>query len=143
MIRFWVIKHVVCQQIPMSNEIKKRVDTIKSLLECMNDGEISISAYDTAWVALVEEEENVGNTGSSIRRPQFPESLRWIADNQLLDGSWGDPEIFSAHDRIISTLACVVALKSWGLHPDKCKMGTFDFGKHAYVVYCYVLISAN
>lgn len=82
----------------------------------MSDGEISISAYDTAWVALVED---VGGSG----KPQFPEALQWIADNQLPDGSWGDDLIFSPHDRIINTLACVVALKYWKIHPDKCEKG--------------------
>ncbi|KAM5563730.1 ent-copalyl diphosphate synthase 1-like [Rosa sericea] len=96
--------------------IKEHVDSIKSMLSSMEDGEISVSAYDTAWVALVE---NVNETDS----PQFPSSLEWIANNQLEDGSWGYEDIYSAHDRIISTLACVVALKSWNLHPDKCDKG--------------------
>ncbi|XP_050366304.1 ent-copalyl diphosphate synthase 1-like isoform X2 [Argentina anserina] len=96
--------------------IKEHVESIKSMLSSMEDGEISVSAYDTAWVALVED---VNRSGS----PQFPSSLEWIANNQLEDGSWGYKDIYSAHDRIISTLACVVALKSWNLHPDKCDKG--------------------
>ena len=82
----------------------------------MDDGEISISGYDTAWVALVED---VNGSGA----PQFPSSLEWIANNQLSDGSWGDGQIFNAHDRILNTLACVIALKSWNIHPDKCERG--------------------
>lgn len=82
----------------------------------MNDGEISISPYDTAWVALVK-----SNNGS----PQFPSSLQWIVDNQLSDGSWGDYSLFSAHDRIINTLACLIALKSWDLYPTMCQQGIF------------------
>ncbi|KAH7864663.1 hypothetical protein Vadar_032337 [Vaccinium darrowii] len=80
------------------------------------DGEISISAYDTAWVALVED---IGGSGA----PQFPSSLQWIANNQHQDGSWGFSSIFEAHDRIINTLACVIALKSWNIHPDKSEKG--------------------
>lgn len=99
------------------NEIEERVESIKSMLGSMNDGEISISPYDTAWVALVEDVHH----GSGL--PQFPSSLRWIANNQLPDGSWGDREILSAHDRLLNTLACVIALKSWDLHPDKCEKG--------------------
>lgn len=99
------------------NEIEERVESIKSMLGSMNDGEISISAYDTAWVALVEDV----HYGSGF--PQFPSSLHWIANNQLSDGSWGDREIFSAHDRLLNTLACVIALKSWNIHPDKCEKG--------------------
>ncbi|CAI9781173.1 unnamed protein product [Fraxinus pennsylvanica] len=30
---------------------------------------------------------------------------------------------FTAHDRIINTLACVVALRSWTMHPDKSEKG--------------------
>ncbi|KAF8019881.1 hypothetical protein BT93_G0541 [Corymbia citriodora subsp. variegata] len=103
-----------------SSEIEERVEAAKLMLWSMSDGEISISAYDTAWVALVED---VGGSG----KPQFPEALRWIVDNQLPDGSWGDDLIFSPHDRIINTLACVVALKYWKIHPDKCEKGMSFF----------------
>ncbi|KAJ4727466.1 Copalyl diphosphate synthase [Melia azedarach] len=102
------------------NEIKERVHTIKFMLGSMEDGEISISAYDTAWVALVEDIHGSG-------APQFPSALQWIADNQLPDGSWGDHHMFSAHDRLINTLACVVALKSWNVHRDKCEKGLSFF----------------
>lgn len=100
----------------MPNEIKEGVHAIRSMLGSMDDGEISISAYDTAWVALVEDVHN----GAA---PQFPSNLQWIANNQLPDGSWGEDKIFSAHDRLINTLACVVALKSWNIHDDKCQKG--------------------
>lgn len=83
----------------------------------MDDGEISVSAYDTAWVALVEDMNKAGT-------PQFPSSLQWIVDNQLHDGSWGDNKIFLAHDRILNTLASVIALKSWNVHPVKMERGT-------------------
>ncbi|KAF8388021.1 hypothetical protein HHK36_026687 [Tetracentron sinense] len=100
------------------NDIAKRVNSIRSMLGSMEDGEISISAYDTAWVALVED---ISGSGA----PQFPSSLHWIVDNQLPDGSWGDPYIFSAHDRIINTLACVIALKSWKIYPGRCEKGLY------------------
>ncbi|CAN4098178.1 unnamed protein product [Withania somnifera] len=92
--------------------IKEHIGGVRSMLRSLEDGEISISAYDTAWVALVKD-----MTGSET--PQFPSSLEWIANNQLPDGSWGDSSIFLVYDRIINTLACVIALKSWNLHPDK------------------------
>ncbi|KAK4758671.1 hypothetical protein SAY87_019972 [Trapa incisa] len=112
----------------LPNEMEKRVDAIKSMLESMNHGVMEIiSAYDIAWVGLVEAEESImGSTDSGVSnfsKPQFSECLRWIADDQLPDGSWGDPEIFVAHDRIINTLACIVALRKWDLYPDKCQMG--------------------
>jgi len=83
----------------------------------MNDGDISISAYDTAWVALVPKLDGGGS------QPQFPATVRWIVDHQLPDGSWGDSALFSAYDRMINTLACVVALTKWSLEPEKCKAG--------------------
>ncbi|KAI3841463.1 hypothetical protein MKX03_021112 [Papaver bracteatum] len=95
---------------------KEQVEMIKSRLSEMNDGEISISAYDTAWVALVEDMYGSGS-------PQFPSSLQWIIKNQLSDGSWGDQHIFSAHDRIINTLACVIALKTWSTCPSMREKG--------------------
>ncbi|XP_012568797.1 ent-copalyl diphosphate synthase, chloroplastic-like isoform X1 [Cicer arietinum] len=104
----------------VTDEIKKRVNTIKSILCSLEDGEITISAYDTAWVALVEDIHAIGT-------PQFPSSLEWIAKNQLSDGSWGDNRLFSAHDRIINTLACVIALRSWNMYPEMCDKGMIFF----------------
>ncbi|KAH9723889.1 Ent-copalyl diphosphate synthase [Citrus sinensis] len=73
------------------------------MLGSMGDGELGISAYDTAWVALIK---NID--GSDINAPQFPSCLKWIADNQLPHGSWGDDKVFLAHDRLINTLACIL-----------------------------------
>ncbi|OMO77690.1 hypothetical protein CCACVL1_14882 [Corchorus capsularis] len=105
------------------NTIKERIDTIKAMLGSMEDGEISSSAYDTAWVALIEDVNGSGN-------PQFPSSLEWIANNQLPDGSWGDRRIFMAHDRLLNTLACVIALKKWDVHIDKCQKGVCFFNEN-------------
>nr|AAB87091.1 copalyl pyrophosphate synthase [Stevia rebaudiana]AGM34858.1 ent-copalyl diphosphate synthase [synthetic construct] len=99
-----------------NDEIKEFVESVKAMFGSMNDGEINVSAYDTAWVALVQDVDGSGS-------PQFPSSLEWIANNQLSDGSWGDHLLFSAHDRIINTLACVIALTSWNVHPSKCEKG--------------------
>ncbi|KAL0401010.1 UNVERIFIED_CONTAM: Peregrinol diphosphate synthase TPS1, chloroplastic [Sesamum latifolium] len=82
----------------------------------MDDGRISVSPYDTAWVALIRDIDGEDS-------PQFPASLEWIAQNQLDDGSWGDEHVFSAYDRLLNTLACVVALRSWNLHPHKSDKG--------------------
>ncbi|XP_054803586.1 ent-copalyl diphosphate synthase, chloroplastic-like isoform X2 [Prosopis cineraria] len=101
-------------------EIKQRADAVRSTLRSLEDGEIAVSAYDTAWVALVPDVRGSG-------APQFPSSLEWIANNQHPDGSWGDSQTFLAHDRIINTLACVVALKSWNIHPEKCEKGMAFF----------------
>jgi ent-copalyl diphosphate synthase len=100
----------------MINRKNELIDTIQSTLGSLTDGDISMSPYDTAWVALVEDIH--GNGG-----PQFPKSLEWISNNQLPDGSWGDSLVFEAHDRLFCTLACTIALKSWKIHPDKTKKG--------------------
>ena len=97
-------------------EIRKHVDTVRSILNSMGDGEISTSAYDVAWVAMIK---NVNGTN----KPQFPSSLQWIINNQLEDGSWGDKYFFSTYDRILNTLACIVALKTWNVSPEKIEKG--------------------
>ncbi|KAK1258946.1 hypothetical protein QJS04_geneDACA010226 [Acorus gramineus] len=98
------------------DELKNRIKEIKSMLSSMGDGEITVSPYDTAWVALIKD-------ANDNACPQFPSSLRWIVDHQLPDGSWGDHDIFVAYDRIINTLACIVALKSWNICPKSCERG--------------------
>ncbi|CAH8356853.1 unnamed protein product [Eruca vesicaria subsp. sativa] len=98
--------------------IVKAVKRVKSILRNISDGEITISAYDTAWVALID---------AGDKTPAFPSALKWIADNQLSDGSWGDAHLFAYHDRLINTLACVVALRSWNLFPHQCHKGIMFF----------------
>ncbi|KAK4441666.1 Kolavenyl diphosphate synthase TPS5, chloroplastic [Sesamum alatum] len=112
----WKKKNVENDRNKISDKIRELVGVIRSMLRSMDDGEISVSAYDTAWVALVEDIDGGG-------APQFPSSLDWISNNQHDDGSWGDRDTFSAHDRIINTLACVVALRYWKLHPHKSDKG--------------------
>jgi hypothetical protein len=92
------------------------VHAIRTALRSIGEGEISISAYDTAMVALLKNPD-VGDA------PQFPSTIDWIIQNQLPDGSWGDQAFFMIRDRIISTLACVVALKTWNMHADKWERG--------------------
>ncbi|KAL1547239.1 Gly-Xaa carboxypeptidase [Salvia divinorum] len=104
-----------------SDEIAELVGSVRSMLRSMGDGEISVSPYDTAWVALVAADDAM---------PQFPSSLEWISRNQLGDGSWGDGRRFSIFDRIINTLACVVALRYWGAHPEKTDRGILFIKKN-------------
>lgn len=63
-------------------------------------------AYDTAWLA--------GMPAPTDRRSsRFPTALRWLADNQLADGSWGSPVRYE-HDRILCTLAALAPLAEFG-----------------------------
>ncbi|KAF8026571.1 hypothetical protein BT93_F3150 [Corymbia citriodora subsp. variegata] len=49
--------------------------------------------------------------------PRFPRSLSWLLNNQLPDGSWGLPDRHPLliKEALLSTLACVIALKQWGV----------------------------
>ncbi|KAG8071139.1 hypothetical protein GUJ93_ZPchr0006g41229 [Zizania palustris] len=99
-----------------SAELSHVIESMRAEMRSMGGGEINVSAYDTAWVALVHDL----NGGDA---PQFPAAVDWIVRNQLPDGSWGDAAMFLVHDRILSTLACVVALTSWNMHADQCDRG--------------------
>jgi halimadienyl-diphosphate synthase len=67
---------------------------------------ISGVAYDTAWLAGLSDK-------SDRRTSRFPTALRWLADNQLSDGSWGSPVRYE-HDRILCTLAALAPLAEFG-----------------------------
>ncbi|CAK9251796.1 unnamed protein product, partial [Sphagnum jensenii] len=87
-------------------QLKEWINTIKGYFRSMTMGNISVSPYDTAWVALVPALDGSGG-------PQFPKSLQWIIDNQLSDGDWAACDFFLGFDRVCNTLACVIALKTW------------------------------
>ncbi|GLJ38365.1 hypothetical protein SUGI_0781320 [Cryptomeria japonica] len=91
-----------------ANEMKRCIEMIKSMFRSIEDGEISVSPYDTAWLARVPALDGSGE-------PQFPSCLQWVIDNQLTDGSWGDSNHFHVRDRILNTLGCVIALKTWNV----------------------------
>ncbi|OMP00169.1 hypothetical protein CCACVL1_03450 [Corchorus capsularis] len=80
--------------------------------------ELSVSSYDTAWVAMVP-------SPNSPQNPCFPGSLQWLLDNQLSDGSWGPPnrDPLLTKDSISSTLACVLALRRWGVGEEQMSNG--------------------
>lgn len=99
--------------------IRELVPLIKENLSCIrySDGEVSVSAYDTAWVARIADANGSGG-------PQFPRTLEWIVANQHENGSWGDDRKDWLYDRFIQTLACIVALKSWNHCPSSVERGT-------------------
>ncbi len=75
-----------------------------NLLKQQGPGRISPTAYDTAWVArLVDIDRELSNL-----------ALEWLTENQLPDGSWGAKVPFYYHDRVISTLAAMIALTHRG-----------------------------
>ncbi|KAG0622099.1 hypothetical protein M758_3G072200 [Ceratodon purpureus] len=92
------------------------IEEVRYYFRNMTVGEISMSPYDTAWVARVPALD--GSNG-----PQFPLSLQWIVDHQLPDGDWGEPSIFLGFDRVCNTLACIIALQTWGVGAENIKRG--------------------
>ncbi|KAL6567607.1 Ent-kaurene synthase TSP4, chloroplastic [Orobanche gracilis] len=80
--------------------------------------ELSISTYDTAWVSMVPSPD-------SSREPCFPDCLDWLLQNQCHDGSWSRPHHHSLlqKDVLSSTLACVLALRKWGVGEEQILRG--------------------
>jgi hypothetical protein len=76
---------------------------IRALLSHIGVGKVDGVAYDTAWAARL-----------APRYPRFEASLEWLRQNQHEDGSWGAP-LVHYHDRFISTLAAVIALRELSL----------------------------
>jgi halimadienyl-diphosphate synthase len=79
-------------------------DTIAKLIDEIGPGHMASTAYDTAWAARLGEVDR----GLSIQ------ALGWLSENQLPDGSWGTAVPFYYHDRVICTLAAMIALTYQG-----------------------------
>lgn len=79
-------------------------DEIQKLLQEIGPGKMSSTAYDTAWVARLGEFDWELSNGA----------LTWLCEHQLPDGSWGAEQPFYYHDRVISTLAAMIALTHRG-----------------------------
>lgn len=77
---------------------------IQKLLKEIGPGRMSSTAYDTAWVARLGEVDNELSN----------QAMEWLCENQLPDGSWGAKDIFYYHDRVICTLAAMIALTQRG-----------------------------
>uniref|UniRef100_F6I7L5 Uncharacterized protein n=1 Tax=Vitis vinifera TaxID=29760 RepID=F6I7L5_VITVI len=78
---------------------------------------VSPSAYDTAWLAMVPG----GNDG----RPMFGECLNWVVNNQREGGFWGESDGYGnpTIDCLPATLACMLALKTWGVGSGNLERG--------------------
>jgi halimadienyl-diphosphate synthase len=79
-------------------------DLITSLITEIGPGHMGSTAYDTAWTARLGEVD--WNLSSR--------SLAWLAENQLPDGSWGAAAPMYYHDRVLCTLAAMIALSYRG-----------------------------
>lgn len=79
-------------------------DLITKLIDQIGPGQMGSTAYDTAWAARLGEID--WNLSSR--------ALAWLAENQLPDGSWGARAPFYHHDRVLCTLAAMIALSYRG-----------------------------
>ncbi len=75
-------------------------DLITKLIDEIGPGYMASTAYDTAWVA------RIGQIDPSLSN----RALTWLTRNQLPDGSWGASAPMYYHDRVICTLAAMIAL---------------------------------
>src|ERR1041384_1262381 len=90
-------------------EVAPEADTdfnwrFQQLLREIGPGKMMETAYDTAWVARLGEQDELLSQ----------KALRWIAEHQLSDGSWGVNTPSYYHDRVVSTLAAMIALAKYG-----------------------------
>ncbi|KAI0498958.1 hypothetical protein KFK09_019856 [Dendrobium nobile] len=109
--------------------------SLEKIRERLLKVELSVSAYDTAWVAMVP-------SARFPRTPYFPECVDWIIDNQHSDGSWAPTHhklsfttnIQHKHsltkDALSSTLACVLALRRWNVGDEYVKKGLSFIGSN-------------
>jgi halimadienyl-diphosphate synthase len=77
------------------------VNAIDELLNALGEGRIDSVAYDTAWIARLNER---------FPGQGFGQALDWLRKNQHPDGSWGGT-FLHYHDRIICTLSAIIALR--------------------------------
>lgn len=90
------------------SETRQLVTTeIQTLLAQLGKGKTQGTAYDTAWGARLS---------AHYPNEHFDAAIEWLRRNQNEDGSWGGT-LTHYHDRYISTLAAIVALKEVGRHP--------------------------
>jgi halimadienyl-diphosphate synthase len=71
------------------------------------------NAYDTSWIARLS---------ADFQSHNFGEALGWLQRHQRDDGSWGSP-MLHYHDRFVSTLSSVIALKKLGGNEDRIRAG--------------------
>ncbi|CAO2141182.1 unnamed protein product [Urochloa humidicola] len=114
--QFYVVKsrtrHPVHAAGSSTVEVRDLEERIREQLTTSAAESLPASAYDTAWVAMVP-------APMAVATPRFPGCVHWILHNQRTDGSWGayeDPSL--CKDALLSTLACVLALTTWGTGDD-------------------------
>ena len=79
-------------------------DLIAKLVDEIGPGHMGSTAYDTAWAARLGE----------IDWDLSSRALAWLAENQLPNGAWGAATPMYYHDRVLCTLAAMIALSYRG-----------------------------
>lgn len=75
-------------------------------------GKMNGVAYDTAWAARVKDQQG---------KPLFPECVKWLLENQHINGSWGG--VFShVQYHVLSTLVSIIALSEINKEKYKTKI---------------------
>src|SRR5258706_6291254 len=85
------------------------------LVNLLGTGLVRPVAYDTAWDSRVQ-------AADDPTQPAFPETLQWLRERQLKDGSWGTMRPFYAHGNTLSTLAAILAFVQWGENQDSSRI---------------------
>ena len=111
-----VVKDKIKQNASASMSIDQDIARIRRLFLETKSRQASVSAYDTAWVAMVPSLED-------SKLPQFPQCLSWITNHQLRDGSWGLSDLPYIKDRLSHTLACIIALRKWNAGTENVEIG--------------------
>jgi halimadienyl-diphosphate synthase len=79
-------------------------DDARQMLAELGPGKRQGTIYDTAWLArTIDYNRELGG-----------QAMDWLSMNQLPDGSWGAASPLSYHDRVICTLAAMIALHRHG-----------------------------
>ncbi|KAK6283746.1 hypothetical protein POUND7_002698 [Theobroma cacao] len=86
---------------------------------------VSSSAYDTAWLAMINPAADSDRPHSS---PMFKACLDWVLNNQTEEGYWGECDSHGnpTIESLPATLACVIALKKWNVGNKNIEKG-LDF----------------
>lgn len=107
----YIVKNLTCFE-----ETRERIASL------IQKPKFSVWAYDTPWVAMVP-------APHSSEEPCFPHCLNWLLENQCRDGSWARPHHHSCvrKDVVSSTLACILALKRWGVGAEQIDRGTYVY----------------
>src|SRR5579859_472400 len=91
---------------------------LQALLARLGEGSVDNVAYDTAWA---------GRLASRYPGQGFEQALEWLREHQYVDGTWG-ASVIHYHDRFISTLAAIIALREVGNDPhDEARI---EHGQH-------------